>query len=422
MPDPLLTELEKRGTAADRELAVKRDYEWLDLVVVFSKRRHLLSYFTAGALVLSTIVAFLLPVKYTATVKIMPPNQAGSTSSLLSALAGSSGAGGGAASSLLTGALGLKNPSDVYVAMLKSRTLRDSIIDRFKLKDLYGKKTYADTRKKLEWNTDVATGKEGVITLDFEDSDPKRAAAIAEGYIDELFKVSESIAAGEAGERRKFYERQLEKQKNKLADAEIELKKVQQQTGLIVPSDQAKAIIESVARLRGMVAAKEVQLSAMLAFATEQNPEYVQTERELTELRAQLTKLEKSQGGGPSSEGDLFVPTGKVPESALQFIRTYRDFRYQETLYELLAKQYEIARLDEARDYAPVQVLDHAAVPDKRSKPYRLLIIALSTLAGFVVGCWMSLVQEGREQHAGSAYRRQKWELIKSYWHRGDRK
>jgi uncharacterized protein involved in exopolysaccharide biosynthesis len=306
--------------------------------------------------------------------------------------------------------------------MLKSRTLRDALIDRFKLKDLYRTRNYADTRKKLEWNTDVTAGKEGVITLEFEDSDPKRAAAIAEGYLDELFKVSESIAAGEAGERRKFYERELEKQKNKLADAEVELKKVQQQTGLIIPSDQARAIIENVARLRGMVTAKEVQLGAMRAFATEQNPEYVQTERELAELRAQLSKLEKSPGGGPMSEGDLMVPTGKVPESALQFIRTYRDFRYQETLYELLAKQYEIARLDEARDYAPVQVLDHAVEPDKRSKPHRLLIIALSTLAGFVLGCWFSLVQEGRDQRAGSAYHRQKWELIRSYWRRGERK
>jgi tyrosine-protein kinase Etk/Wzc len=112
---------------------------------------------------------------------------------------------------------------------------------------------------------------------------------------------------------------------------------------------------------------------------------------------------------------------GKVPEGALQFIRTYRGFKYQETLYELLAKQYELARLDESRDYAPVQVLDHAVAPDKRSKPHRLLIIALSTLAGLVVGCWLSLVQESRKQHAASGFHRQRWELIKSYWRSGAR-
>jgi uncharacterized protein involved in exopolysaccharide biosynthesis len=407
MKDTLLTEYEPQQVVAQKR-ADDEDLDWLDLLLVLARRRRLIFYCTAVAMVVSAVVAFLLPVKYTATVRIMPPNQSNSASGLLSSIVG--GSGGNLASSLLSGAVSLKNPSDVYVAMLKSRTLKDHLIDKFDLKDLYGKKTYVDARKKLEWNTDVTSGKEGVITLEFEDSDPKRAAAIAEGYLNELFSMSEGIASGEAGERRKFYERELRQQKDNLVKAEIDLKQVQQKTGLIMPSDQARAIIDNMARLRAMISAKEVQLGAMKAFATEQNPEYVQAQRELTELQSQLAKLQKSQAA--QGEGDVLVPTSKVPESTLEFLRSYREFKYQETIYELLAKQYELARLDEARDYAPVQVLDHASVPDKRSKPYRLLIVALSTLAGLIVGCWVALLR-GKQDRPRDAARDAKWRQIR---------
>lgn len=411
MPDRLLTELEKPAVANERS----EDFQLLDVLLILSKNRRLIAKYTLAALLLALVAAFVLPVKYTAAVRILPPNQSNNAAGLLGAISGA----GGSAGSLLSGALNIKNPSDVYVAMLKSRTLRDKLIDRFQLKDLYGKKTYVDTRSKLDWNTDITVGKEGVITLEFEDGDPRRARAIAEGYLEELMLLSENIAAGEGGQRRRFYERELERQKNKLADAEVELKKVQQSTGLIVPSEQARAIIESIARLRGAITAKEVQLGAMRSFATEQNPEYQQAQRELAAMREQLAKLERAQTN--QGEPNMFVPSGRVPESALEFIRKYRDFKYHETLYELLAKQYELARLDEARDYAPLQVLDHATEPDKRSKPFRALIVALGTFAGLVLGCWVALVGDARRQRAESPEYREKWDRIKRYWRKGSR-
>ena len=408
-----------RGSAPPRRL--QGDVDWFDLAIVLSKHRKQILKAALIGLALSTIVAFILPAKYTAKGQVLPPS--GNTNvanMLMGSMASGNGAMGGAASSMLSGALNIKNPSDLYVAMLKSRTVADAVITKFDYrKGLFGTESWEDARKRLEKHTDISVGKEGVITIEVEDRSPERARQIAQAYIDELFKLSETVSISEAGQRRIFFDKQLLAEKDQLANAEIELKKVQQATGLIVPSEQARASIEGVARIRGMISAKEVQIAAMQHFASANNPELQQAQQELAALREQLGRLERGQPG-VDMEGSSIVAPGKVPESSLEFIRKYRDFKYHETIYELLAKQVELARLDEAKDYAALQVLDAPVTPDKRSKPMRSAIIAIGTLLWLLAASVYWIYREkSSDPDRSSAW--QRWEVVKSYWQRGSR-
>jgi len=172
------------------------------------------------------------------------------------------------------------------------------------------------------------------------------------------------------------------------------LKETEQKTGLIQLDGQAKAIIESVVKLRALMAAKEVELHAMRLFSTEQNPDVQLGEQQLSGLRAQLALLEKQSAGPADGLGDVQVPTGSVPEAGLQYVRKLRDVKYAETLFELLAKQYEAARLDEAKTAAVIQVLDPAVEPDRKSSPRRSLIVALAALLGLFSSCMYGLIAD----------------------------
>jgi len=393
------------------QLSHSQDWEWLDVFLAASARRKMIFRATVIAAVLFTILAFVLPVKYVATAKILPPTQGeGTAAALLGQLAG----GNGAATSLLTGALNVKAPSDIYVAMLNSRTIEDRLIDQFDLKKVYGKSNYVDARKKLESEVDISSGKEGVISVEVEDKSPQRAKQMADAYLDQLFQLSENIASSSAAQRRAYYDKELQLEKTKLADAEVDLEKTQQKTGMIVPSDQSRAIIDAIARVRGQLEAKEVQVSAMKTFAAPQNPQLVIAEQEVASLKDQLDKLEKNE---PIDAGNPLLPTGKVPEVALEYIRKYREVKYHEALFEALAKQFELAKLDEAKDYPALQVLDRPVVPDKRSKPYRLLIISLGTLAGFIGATWWAIFQ-AEERREKTPEQSRKLALLRSYWSR----
>lgn len=419
MRETIYNDVETPRETAPVPPRLNADVDWLDLAVVLSKHRVSILKAMLIGLVLATIAAFILPAKYTAKGQVLPPSGAPNIANMLMGqMASGNGAMGGAASSMLTGALNIKNPSDLYVAMLKSRTVADAIITKFNYrKGLFGEESWEDTRKRLEKRTDISVGKEGVITIEFEDRSPERSRQVVQAYIDELFKLSETVSVSEAGQRRIFFDKQLLAEKDQLANAEIELKKVQQSTGLIVPSEQARASIEGVARVRAMVSAKEVQIAAMQHFASANNPELQQAQQELSALHAQLSKLERGQPGLDADPSSIVAP-GKVPESSLEFIRKYRDFKYHETIYELLAKQLELARLDEAKDYAALQVLDLPVTPDKRSKPYRSAIIALGGLAGLVGAAVYSIYKEkSTDPDRSSGW--QRWEVVKSYWQRG---
>jgi uncharacterized protein involved in exopolysaccharide biosynthesis len=278
--------------------------------------------------------------------------------------------------------------------MLKSRTVADNIIDRFELQKLYDKDTMVETRKEFASNSSITAGKDGLITIEFDDEDPKRAAAIANAYVEALDKLTQSLAVTEAAQRRLFFERQLMQAKEDLSKAEVALKVTQEQTGLIKLDDQGRAIIEAVAALRGQISAKEVELRAMRTFTTENNPDYIRTQQQLAGLRTELTKLERAQISGG---GDILLPTGKVPEAGLEYLRKFRDVKYNETIFELLAKQFEAAKIDEAKEAAIVQVVDHAVPPDRKSRPKRSAIVIVATLAASIIAILLAFIREARE-------------------------
>src|SRR6185369_8992985 len=313
------------------------------MTALAEERQLLIRGMLVGA-VLATIIAFLIPPRFTATAQILPPQQSQSAaSSLVAGQLGSLGAllsGGGAKD------LGLKNPSDVYVSMLKSRTVEDSLVRRFESQKVYSKSRLSDTRKKLESRTKIVAQKDGIISISVEDGDQKRSADLANAYIEELRVVTKSLALTEAAQRRLFFQQQMDETKDKLTKAEEALKEFQQKSGLIQPDSQSKAMIGSMVELQAMIAAKEVEVQSMKSFAAPGNPDLNLAERQLEGLRDQLSKLQRQRG--PIVEGDIEVPTGKVPEVALQYIRKFRDVRYQEALYEQFGKQLQIAKVDEA--------------------------------------------------------------------------
>src|SRR6266702_3591979 len=261
------------------------------------------------------------------------------------------------------GALGVRNPNDLYVGMLRSRTVADSLIARFELAKVYEQALQSGTRLALQGNTSIVSGRDGIITVEVDDKDPKRAADIANAYVDELMKLSKVLAVTEASQRRLFFERQLEQAKDSLTTAEIAARQGLQKGGLAQVDAQGRSMIAVTARLRAEISVKEVQLGAMRTFAAEGNPELQRTQQELEALRRELSRVEGSSSVAAIGRGDAPGNRG------LDNLGLLRDVKYYEFLYELLAKQYELAKIDEAKDATVVQVMDRAIEPDRKSKP-----------------------------------------------------
>jgi tyrosine-protein kinase Etk/Wzc len=353
------------------------------LLLLAQNKRIILAWTLASAGV-ALLVSLLIPNKYTATTLILPPQQ---TQSSATAMLGQLGA----LANLGGKDLGLKNPGDLYVGILKSRTIADDLINQFDLKHLYRDDRMADARADLSKHSTIETGKDSLISISFEDWDPKRAAQIANAYVDDLYKANQRLAVTEAAQRRLFYEKQLEAEKEALANAEVDLKKTQEATGLIQPNSQADAIIRSVASLRAQITAKEVQIQGMRSFSTEENPDLLRPLRELAALRAEMARLENSQNVGG---GNIQVPTGRVPQVGLEYTRKLREVKYHEQLFEILAKQYEAARIDEGRNASIIQVVDSAVEPDRKSSPKRVVIVALTMTTAFFAVLSYVLIME----------------------------
>lgn len=363
------------------------DINLLDLLVVLARHKRLVIGTPIVTGTLAIIASLLMTPIYTSTAKIMPPQQQ-QGSGLAAAMLGQLGGLAGAAS----GIAGLKNPNDLYVGMLESRTIADNLIARFKLKERFDVPTMDDARLSLDKVSDIASGKkDGLISISVSDKDPKFAAELANAYVDELMKLNKTMAISEASLRRLFFEKQLKEAKEQLADAEVAMRKTQERTGMIQPDGQVQAIISTIAELKGAVTAKEVQIKAMRTFATAQNPDLIRAEEELRGLQAQLAKLEKSQS---VKDGDFMVPTGKLPEVGVEYVRRLRDVKYFETLFEMLAKQYELAKIDEAKDSSVIQVLDRAVPAERRTKPKRTIMVLAGGMIGAVFGILISFVYE----------------------------
>jgi tyrosine-protein kinase Etk/Wzc len=370
----------------------------LDLLIILCRGKRTVARATLASTVIAAVIVLLVPARYTATTTFLPPQQ---SPSLASAMIGQMGALGSVAS-LAQKDLGLKNPGDLYVGMLRSRVVEEALVRRFDLASVYRDKKMSDARRDFEKAAVITQGKEGLVSIAVEDRSPSRAAQIANAYVDELRHLTQDLAVTEAGQRRIFFEHQLDLANARLADAEQALKATEQRTGVIELDGQAKIILESVVKLRGSIAAKEVELDAMRLSSTERNPDLERGEQQLTAMRAQLARLEKQDSWSDrASVSPGSLPAGDVPEAGLQYVRRLRDVKYAETIFELLAKQYEAARLDEARTAAVIQVLDPAVEPDRKSWPPRTLIVALATGLGLVGSCgWVLAVEAFHRMHS----------------------
>ncbi len=387
----------------------------LDVLALLASQRRFILRAVVGAALLSTAVAFLLPIRYEANIVMLPPQQNTSLGSAIGQL-GSAGSLGSLAplASLAGNSLGIKNPADMYVSLLTSRTVEDALIQRFNLMGEYREKRLSDARKVLENRTTATAGtKDGLIRISVEDHDPRRAAELANGYVEEFRKLSASLAITEAARRRLFFEQQLQQAKDELGTAEEALRATQQSTGVLQIDSQARSLIESAAILRGQVVAKQVQIQSMRSFAAEENPRLVLAKQELAALQTQLDKL---AGSHQDAGSDIMLSKGRVTGSGIEYLRRYRDLKYHETVFELLAKQFEIAKLDEAREGSIVQVVDTAIAPDKRSSPHRVLIVASVTLlALFLAGFWVVLRQRW-SLASNQPENRQRLQAIKKNW------
>jgi len=375
------------GTAAtgDDEISL------LEILVVLARHKRLVFVFPFACAVIAALISLALPNIYTGTARILPPEQSASplTAALLGNIAGLSTA------STAGSALGLKNPSDLYVGMLQSRTIADAIIQRFGLEKLYDKDTVVDTRKKLASVSSITADQNGIINIEVDDQDPKRAAAMANAYVEQLDQLTQKVTVTTAGRQRVFLEKQLRQAKDQLADAEVALRDTQQKTGLISLTEQGKATIQSAAYLQAQIQAKQVQLDAMRTGMTEGNPDYVRAQQELATMKVELARLVKSN----SVDASGVIPSaGTIPERGLEYVRKFRDVQYYQTLFDLIARQYEIAKSQEAAESGLIQVLDRAVPPDKKSKPYRLLIVVVTGLLSGMLGMLLTFVLDARER------------------------
>lgn len=383
MTDPLSPNTDQ--PALNNEPQSEDEISLLDLLIVLAKNKKLILGLPLAAAIVSAIYSLLLPPIYTATTRMLPPQQSQSAASaMLPQL-------GGAMGGLASGIAGIKNPNDLYVAMLKSRTLADSMIQRFDLKAVYQAELPSGVRAALEGASRVTSGKEGIITIEVDDKDPKRAAALANGYVEELAKLTNTLAVTEAGQRRLFFEQQLRLAKDNLTRAETAAKSALDKGGISMVEEQGKSMVGTTAQLRAQIAVKEVQIGAMKSFAAERNPDLQKAQQEWAVMRQQLARLE---GGGEM----LGNPGRGDNGQGFTNLALLRDVKYHGVVFELLAKQYEMAKLDEAKDSSLIQVLDKAIEPDRKSKPKRAMIVILATLAAGFIAILLAFMKEAMEK------------------------
>ena len=353
----------------------------LGFLAALAQHKRRVRQATGIAAALGLAAALALPNRYTATAQLLPPQ---SSQSAVSAMLGQFGELAGLAGRDL-----VKNPGALFVTLLRSRTVADRLIARFALMPAYREKNAADCREILDQNTRIEATKEGVIVIQVDDRDPRRAAALANGYGEELVRLNQNLAVGEAGRRRIFFEEQLHAANDQLAQAEESLKHNQEASGIVQLDTQAKALLESMAALRARIVVKEAQLRGVRTYEADRHPDVVRAQGELTVLRQELVRLQ--QQGDPALTQ---VSASGLPATGLEYVRRLREVKYREAIFEMLAKQLEAARIDEAREGALIQVIDAAEVPERKSGPRRWLIALGAGLVGLLLAMgWVAVGQ-----------------------------
>jgi tyrosine-protein kinase Etk/Wzc len=358
-----------------------------EYLLILARYQKMILKVIGVAFVVALICFFMWPRTFTATASLLPPISQDVSSTLMSS--------GFSDLAALAGLEMGSGTGDFYLGILKSRTVADRIIDEYDLMEVYGESTRFETYESLEEHVVIATeASEGIIVINVDDNDPERAAAIANAYVEALMDLNVKLKLTEAGRRRLFLENELKKTQKSLFQAEENLKQFQQEHDLIKMDDQARVMIETAAELRAQLIANEVQLAALRSYQTNENIQVKEIRKRIKQIRTELTKLEvTSETANPTDDG-MFIPSSQASEIAFSYGRLLREVKSQEAVFSGLTQQYELARIEEAKEGSSVQTLDQAVPPDKHSKPRLLMFILFPTfLAGFCA-CSFALLKE----------------------------
>ncbi len=365
------------------------DISLVNCIIVLRKYSRMILSVTAAITLLTFIIVLVLPNKYIATAQLLPPQQNYTLSAqLLDTLGGGAiipgSAGGAGPQSLGASLLGLKSFSDLYLAMLKSQTIYDAIIKRFNLKKVYGEKYIEDARKALSKHVKITTQvKSGIIDIEVTDKSRKRAAEIANAFVEELEKVLHVMARKEASSRLAFLEQEQSKANLNLAKSEDALRDFSEQSKVVQIDAQTRGMIEYLARLRALIDAKEVQIRVLRQGATSNNYDVIRLETELKGLRENLQNVEKQWDR--SKLGDVRLTATKLPSLGMEYFRLYREVKFQEGLNKLYSSLVNLARLDQVRNYTVLQLLDPAIPPERSSNKLLLPTLTVGVITFFIM-------------------------------------
>src|SRR3972149_10683777 len=345
----------------------------LDYLRVIYERKYIICIIVSIAFVASIIYSFSLTKIYASTASILPPQREGS--GIVSQLAG--GLGG-----LAGNFLGISSPPDMWMAILRSESIKDGVIKRFDLMNVFKTQNVEDARSILDGMVKISKSIEGVVSITVEDTDPQRAAMLANDYVEELDRINQGIVMTSGSRTRVFVEARLKEAGVELTKTEEAIRSFQEKNKAVQLDAQSSKVISAIGEVMGEVMAKEVELQTLLSYATANNPQAEILLTQVEELKKRLRELEEGNklSGNPSAT-DFFIPTMKIPNLTLQYARLLRNAKVQETLYEFLTQQYEMARIQEAKDTPTVQLLDEAKVDKRRIRPQRKRIVLLSTVA-----------------------------------------
>lgn len=380
-----------------------------DLLVWLGEGKRRIAGVTAVAAVGAVVAVLLMPSVYTARATLLAPGsqQQSGSAAALAALGSLGGLGGG---------LGAKSPDELYVSLLKSDSVQRALASRFDLMQRYKVKNYESLRKEMAGYIRItADKKSGLLTVEVDDKDQQFSADLANAHATEVAKVLGRLAVSEAQQRRVFFEQQLKDTKENLIQAEQLLRTVQEKSGMVVLDKQAEAIITGVAQLKAQIAEREVRLRVLRTGATSENPDVQRLNSELAGLRAELTRMESASSA--AATGSIDIPVGKLPAASVDYIRARREVKFQETLLESMLRQFEIAKLDEAKEGPALQQVDIALPPDRKSKPSRAVTVLATTLLAFI-GSSLFIIwrRYSALMRAHDPSRAAAWQAIRQAW------
>lgn len=353
--------------------------------------RRLLFRVAAYGLAASAIIALLIPSRYESTARLMPPdNQSGSGLAMAAAAISGTGGSGAGLSGLATDLLGLKSTSDQFVGILKSRTVEDKLINEFDLRNLYWDRRMEDARKDLASRTDISVDRKSqIISITVTDKSPQRAAAMAQAYVEELNHLVAELSTSSARRERIFLEERLKGVNQDLEAAEKDFSQFASKNTAIDVKEQGKAMVEAAALLQGQLIAAQSQYEGLRQIYTDNNSRVVSLRARIDELQRQLEKLggkgESSTDVSAQHSDSMYPSIRRLPLLGVSYADLYRRARIQETVLETLTKEYELAKVQEAKEIPTVKVLDGANIPDKKSFPPRTIIVFLGTAFTFAV-------------------------------------